>query len=503
MRALIVLIAALLSCGVLRAQNGPVGGEFPVNTHTLHTQGDSAVAMDAAGNFVVVWESLGQDGSIPPSFNVYGRRYDAAGFPLGGEFLINTVTAGNQFSPAIAMDAAGGFVVAWEGTNQDGSQYGVAARSFASDGTPLGDQFTVNAHTPDNQRSVSLAMDGAGRFVVVWSSFGQDGAGYGVFARRFSAAGTPLSGEFQVNASTLSDQFSGGAAVTSDPAGNLVVAWESPDGSAAGIYARRFDAANAPRGGEMRVNAFTLGRQVDPSVVSDPLGNFVVVWNAWTHPADGSSWGVFGQRYTGAGAALGGEFKVNIENYSGQITGGIAMEPSGNFTVVWYSALQDGDNLGIFGRRYAREQDPLGPGPKPLGGEFQVNSFTTGEQNLPAIAVNATGDFVVTWYSFEQDGDDQGIFGQRFHCDPIPGMVSALTVDLAHNGTQLHFGWDDAAGADDYVVMQDASAAGSFMNMTGTAPDGASGLMVPLPPGTFRYYLVAGRNGSCGYGPLR
>ena len=493
MRALIPLLLFSLACGGLYAQAFHVGSEFPVNTYTLNAQGDSAVAIDSNGGFVVVWESFGQDGS---GFGVFGRRYAPDGVPQGSEFQINSVTLGNQFSPAIAMDASGQFVVAWEGAGQDGSQYGIVARRFASNGAPLGGEFPINSHTADDQRSAALDMDAAGRFVVVWSSYGQDGDGYGVFARRFSAAGAPLGNEFQVNTTTAYDQFSSGAAVTTDASGNLVVVWEDSrrDGSASGIYAQRFDAADARRGGEFRVNTQTSGRQVDPSVVSDPYGNFVVVWNSWTHPSDGSSWGVFGQRYTAGGAPRAGEFMVNTETYSGQITGGIAAEPSGDFTVVWYSALQDGSNLGIFGQRYTGDGSHLGP-------EFQINSFTTGEQNLPAIAVNASGDFVVTWYSFEQDGSDVGIFGQRFHCDPEPAAVTDLTV-ARPNGTSLHFGWTDAAGADDYVVMHDSSPSGSFAAMTGTAADGGSGLMAPIPPGTFRFYLVAGRNPNCGLGPL-
>lgn len=493
MKIPIRLIVTLLSCCALWAQAGPVGTEFPVNTYTLNAQGDSSVAINQDGGFVVVWESFGQDGS---GFGVFGRRYDATGTPMGSEFQVNTTTLGNQFSPVVAMDASGAFVVAWEGVGHDGSQYGVAARRFASDGTPIGSDFTVNTHTADNQRSVSLAVEPAGRFVVVWSSYGQDGSGYGVFARRFNSSGTPASAEFQVSTSTALDQFAGGNAVTTDAAGNIVVAWQSPDGSAAGIFAQRFDAANARRGGEFQVSTFTLGRQEDPLASSDPYGNFTVLWNSWTHPGDDSSWGVFGRRYTNTGAALGGEFQVNLTTYTGQQTGGIAMQPSGNFVVVWYSALQDGDHLGIFGRRYAGDGSPL-------SGEFQVNTFTTGEQNLPAVSINASGDFVVTWYSFEQDGSDVGIFGQRFHCDPLPAAVTDLRVELAQNGTNLHFGWGDVTGADDYVVMQDSSATGPFVVMTGSAADGGSGLMVPIPPGVLRYYLVAGRNADCGLGPLR
>ena len=75
--------------------------------------------MDADGDFVVVWEAERQlpDGSI--DWDVYGRRYDSAGQPLGGEFVINTDRTNDQADPAVAMDAAGNFVIAWESDSQD------------------------------------------------------------------------------------------------------------------------------------------------------------------------------------------------------------------------------------------------------------------------------------------------------------------------------------------------------------------------------------------------
>ena len=47
------------------------------------------------------------------------------------------------------------------------------------------------------------------------------------------------------------------------------------------------------------------------------------------------------------------------------------------------------------------------------GGEFQVNARTTGSQSLPSIAVEADGDFIVTWSDY--DGYGVGIFAHRFN----------------------------------------------------------------------------------------
>ena len=104
----------------------PVGLEFRVNTFTTNTQAVPAIAMDADGDSVVVWESL-RDGS---GFGIYGQRYDKSGAPVGTEFLVNNVTTNDQRSPSVAMDATGGFVVVFESFGQDGSSYGVYARRF-------------------------------------------------------------------------------------------------------------------------------------------------------------------------------------------------------------------------------------------------------------------------------------------------------------------------------------------------------------------------------------
>ena len=68
----------------------------------------------------------------------------------------------------------------------------------------VGFEFQVNTFTADYQGVTDVGADADGDFVVVWQSNTQDDSNYGLFARRFSSAGAPLGGEFQVNTSSPS-----------------------------------------------------------------------------------------------------------------------------------------------------------------------------------------------------------------------------------------------------------------------------------------------------------
>ena len=61
--------------------------------------------MDAAGNFVIAWDdTAGHDGD---GRGIFAQRYNAAGVPQGGEFQVNSTTAGNEQHPSVAMAASG------------------------------------------------------------------------------------------------------------------------------------------------------------------------------------------------------------------------------------------------------------------------------------------------------------------------------------------------------------------------------------------------------------
>src|SRR3712207_7151549 len=51
------------------------GGEITVNTYTTDVQTYPQVAIDGSANFVVVWQSNGQDGG---GNGIYGQRFNAS-----------------------------------------------------------------------------------------------------------------------------------------------------------------------------------------------------------------------------------------------------------------------------------------------------------------------------------------------------------------------------------------------------------------------------------------
>ena len=259
----------------------PHGGEVQVNNFTTSAQRWPAVAADSQGRFVVVWDSLGPDGS---NSSVQGRRFSADGVPLGPEFQVNSFTTDYQRSADIATSGAGQFMVVWTSNLQDGSGFGIRGRVFDAGGSPLGPDFAVNSHTTDGQEDPAVTSDGQGNFIVVWHSMGQDGSGRSVHARRFDASGANLGAEFQVNTYTTGNQER--PDVASDTSDNFVITWQSDgsnghDTSLASSQVRYFDANGNPTlGPEFVVNTYSYDNQVFPAIAADDQDRFVVVWQS-------------------------------------------------------------------------------------------------------------------------------------------------------------------------------------------------------------------------------
>jgi hypothetical protein len=337
---------------IASAQGDPLGPEFRVNTFTSNDQAYSSVAAGGSG-FVVVWESLigGTEG-----FAVSGQRYDSGGAPLGTEFRVNTYVTSAQRIPAVGANAAGNFVVVWESAGQDGSSWGVFGQRFAASGTPVGPEFRVNASVVGDQLSPDVAVDTSGGFLVAWQS-GIPGPGvtFDVFAQRYDSSGTPAGPEFRVNAYTTGTHT--GPSVAADASGNYVIAWSGGYGE---ILCARYAASGAPLGPQFRVNTYTTYSQISSAVATDPWGNFVVVWASQYQEGFVARYDVFGQRYSSSGAPLGPEFRVNTFTTGYQGRPALGFDAAGNFVVVWSDWVQDG-GMGVFGQRYSADGTPSGP----------------------------------------------------------------------------------------------------------------------------------------------
>lgn len=282
----------------------PTGGQFQVNTYTTNDQRRSAIGVDDLGNFTIVWAGVAQSGLLA---DIQGQRYSAEGIPLGGEFLISSYTSERQQRPDIAVDSAGNFVVVWQSYGSSGSDTdkdSIQARRYDADGNPIGDQFQVNTYTTNAQRNPAVASDDAGNFVVVWGSGGSNGSDTSfssVLGQRYDADGFPVGAEFQVNTSTTGYQQY--PAVARDSDGDFVVVWQSEvstgsDSLGFSIQAQHFAASGTPLGGETQINTYTLSNQLLPAVSSNGEGRFVVTWESFgSAGADSDSTSIQAQRF--------------------------------------------------------------------------------------------------------------------------------------------------------------------------------------------------------------
>ena len=418
------------------------GAEFQVNTTTAGKQDVPSVAALADGGFVIVWESDNQDGDRG---GIYAQRYDNTSSAVGGEFQVNTTTIEEQTDPSVAALDNGGFVVVWQSRDQDGDNWGIFSQRYDSAGNAVGTETQVNSTTTQAQDTAAVAALGDGGFVIVWQSRDQDGDKDGIYAQRYDSSGASVGSELQINSTTTEDQQE--AAVTALEDGGFVVTWQSKnqDGDDWGIYAQRYDSAGVASGSEFLVNTTTADQQKEPSVVGLDDGGFVVVWQSRNQ--DGDNWGVYGQRYDASGNPVEFEFQINQESTGEQQDPVVAALADGGFLVTWQSRDQDGDNWGVYGRRYSADGDPL-------GSEFQINSTSTDEQEEVAAAALGDGGVAVAWQSRNQDGDNGGIFAHRYDSETIsvtvnpPAAEAASTLDFSGSNSYIDIG-DPGPSAND------------------------------------------------------
>lgn len=377
-----------------------------------------------------------------------------------------------------------------------------SAHSYGtSTGTGAGVEQQVSSSTTGNklteaQGPQSIAVDGNGNYVVTWvettivndpDAGDPDLAFFSIYARRFDQNGNAINLGGSTNpllvatgaANTVSNTTTSqrAPAVAMDAAGDIVITWTQFRPSNAvdpsNVFFRRFNSSGNSVGGTQQANATSLGGQQNSTVALDSSGNFIIAWSSNspspTNPVqDGSGYGVYAQRYSSAGAAVGTEFQVNLFTTNSQGLPTIAYGTNGRFAIAWSSNSEDGSGQGVYVRQFNQITDPANPGGPPLLDgipELRVNTFTTGDQHNPMMAMNASGDMIVSWMSTGQDGSSEGVYAQRINRGGQLVGNEFRVNQLTSGSQQLGRVGIDADG--DFVIAymapnQDSSAYGVF-----------------------------------------
>ncbi len=157
------------------------------------------------GNIVIAWQRDLLNGNKATRAKIVTET----GATVVSEFSVNSNTAGDELRPSVTVLANGNFVVAWD---QSGDQQ---FRIFAPDATPVTSDIFQSSLAGNAE--VKALNDGG--FLMVGIDSGSD-----LSAQRYDASGATVGSLFQVNTTTVDNQFLPAVAVNDD--GRALVLWE-------------------------------------------------------------------------------------------------------------------------------------------------------------------------------------------------------------------------------------------------------------------------------------
>ncbi|HWW00690.1 MAG TPA: hypothetical protein VNZ64_13415 [Candidatus Acidoferrum sp.] len=218
------------------ASGAPASNEILVN-NSFNPCASPRVAAASDGRFMVAWAQKDLS-NRSNSWDIVARSLSSAGVP-GNLVTVNTTLYGDQFAPDISA-AGTDFLVVWTSLGQDGSMEGVYGQFLRSDGTLVGGELPVNTTWISKQMHPAVASDGSSRFLTTWSSFIGIPNSFDLFAQRYVRFEAPLQA---MNAPFVYAPFS---VVSNVYQPQLQVSWPKQIGVSVDHYDVYVDGASSP-----------------------------------------------------------------------------------------------------------------------------------------------------------------------------------------------------------------------------------------------------------------
>jgi carbonic anhydrase/acetyltransferase-like protein (isoleucine patch superfamily) len=320
-----------------------LGGELNVNPPGARGIWPD-LAESGTGELLVAWSHSGWYDQI-----LDAQRLNAAGARQGDLIHVTYAAYGRRDAVGTPDD---GFVVTW--ADYGGGLY---ARRLGADGA-TSDSLTINAHgSGEGAYSPAIAIDADGDGVLAWQRWPGR-----ILGQRLGRNGGLRGGRFEVSTDPYAPADNPDVAMSPD--GAFVVVWHadlhygapgSIDGTPGGVFGQRFNAAGSRVGAEFQVNthAFELERHVSndyfgPSIAMGDNGDFFVAWS--TASTEEASAGVFGQLFRRNGERAGSE--VAIAPGFANANAVVAMGRGGSLLATWDTGGDGAQNRNVFARRF-------------------------------------------------------------------------------------------------------------------------------------------------------
>lgn len=424
------------------------------------------IAMDGEGNFVIVWQGIRND-----SYDIYFQRYNVSGYPLGGNVKVNTGVA-NFVDPAIAMNENGNFVIAWA----DDINGNVFCQRYNTAGMAQGGNVQVNNAV--NAWYAVVAMDESGKFVIGWTT-NRDNYG-DIYYQQYDSIGAAQGGNIKVNNGA---QAWSSSAVDMDWRGNFVIVWGDYYGD---VFFQRYNSAGVALGGNVKVNDDTgTAAQQFPDVAMYNSGGFDISWTDSRKQIPGTNYDIYSQRYDSSGVALGTNYKVNDEPghpLGPGMLSSIAVSENGNYVIGWNDYRHGWTNPYLYYQCYDSTGYAQGTNRYVRDGQG-----TTVAQHSPDVARDGKGNFLIVWqhnlpfsdiYFQRYDSTGVALGGNTGASNTVPFFTSQWSPEVAMNPSgSFVIGWADSRiydNPDIYFQRYDSSAVAQGLNQNANDDPGTA-----------------------------
>jgi len=391
------------------------GDEVRVNTIVAGDQSYPSVARLNDGGWIVAWQGRDAEGT-----GIYMQRYDARGTRVyASDVPVNVETAGEQYPPVVTALRDGGWVIAW----QDLKCYEVTQQRYSVGGIAVA-TLPIAGSNPVTPGFANLALAGLpdGGWMVTWSG----GWPVDIMQQRYSSSNAtpgiviPVDQTFnrQENYSSIATLNGGG----------WVVAWSTGFDRDVGadIIVQRFDDARSRVGAPVLIGAGDGLEQNRPKVATLTGGDFVVTWQTGT-VANG--YDIYQQRFSSNGTARGAAQLVSQYTTGTQEAPNIAALADGGWVITWSTGAE------VAHRYYNASSETMGP-------DLRVVTRSGSSSNRYSSVAALSDGWVVTWQDNGADTSTSAGISQRAFRNS--------------GGTVLSSAWEYAIGsADDDVLDVD------------------------------------------------
>ncbi|MDZ7796526.1 MAG: T9SS type A sorting domain-containing protein [Candidatus Marinimicrobia bacterium] len=344
------------------SSGNPIGNNVLINDDQgNNNQSFPSIAMSDNGSYVITWT----DYRNKKYGDVYAQRFDANGKKLGKNILINDDQENSGQYPSIAMSDNGFYVITWEDYRNDNSD--IYAQRFNASGYPMNTNVLVNEDNIYKQHFPSIAMKDDGTYIITWESQYFTNP-TDIYAQRFYKAGKPIGENFQVNDDQENTNQSFPSIAMSDN-GSYVITWSDRRNRKiyGDIYAQRFDANGKKLGKNVIIND-DQGNNIrfSPSIAMSDDGSYVITWsdnrnNQNILSQSATNHDIYAQIFDNSGNAMGKNIAINKtyqNNYSSARHPSIKIFGS-NIYATWDENRYTGKSFDIFFKIFTFSSLPL------------------------------------------------------------------------------------------------------------------------------------------------